>query len=252
METSSDEMVMGAVWALGEFSLLVSQQNPSDVSLTALDDTKKRFYKEKGPVWEQKMSKSAKAQVDELLARESHQIQEQKICKIRAAMEVQVYGVEKVTTTNWREFQLRLNRARQVSTTWSDTDRQSAQARLEGVIHLVTPVKHKRFDKLFQYPNRQQLQEVVTTASGPRSTFAKKVCSNDNCCRRRDLWSGKHDHRQECGISCLSIRCWDWSGHLEYCWYGPLCESAPERDLWYHFEYADVFQEGIVHPLAQI
>jgi len=37
-ETASDEMVMGAVWALCEFSLLVSQQNHSDLSLTALDD----------------------------------------------------------------------------------------------------------------------------------------------------------------------------------------------------------------------
>jgi len=37
-ETASDEMVMGAVRALCEFSLLVSQRNHSDLSLTALDD----------------------------------------------------------------------------------------------------------------------------------------------------------------------------------------------------------------------
>ena len=37
-ETASVEMVMGAVQALFEFSLLVSQQNNSDLSLTALDD----------------------------------------------------------------------------------------------------------------------------------------------------------------------------------------------------------------------
>jgi len=36
-ETASDEMVMGAVRALCEFSLLVSQQNHSDLSLAALD-----------------------------------------------------------------------------------------------------------------------------------------------------------------------------------------------------------------------
>jgi len=57
------------------------------------------------------MSKSAKAQVDELLARESHQLLEQKIHKIRGAMKVQVYGAEKVTTTKRRQFQVRLNRA---------------------------------------------------------------------------------------------------------------------------------------------
>ena len=37
-ETASDEMVMGVVWALCEFSLLVRQQNHSDLSLTAQDD----------------------------------------------------------------------------------------------------------------------------------------------------------------------------------------------------------------------
>jgi len=37
--------------------------------------------------------------VDELLARESHQLKQQKIHQIRAAMEVLVCGVEKVTTT---------------------------------------------------------------------------------------------------------------------------------------------------------
>jgi hypothetical protein len=38
VETASYEMVMGVVWALCEFSLLVSQQNHSDISLTALDN----------------------------------------------------------------------------------------------------------------------------------------------------------------------------------------------------------------------
>jgi len=38
-----DEMVMGAVWELCEFSLLVSQQNHSDQSLTALDHSLKCF-----------------------------------------------------------------------------------------------------------------------------------------------------------------------------------------------------------------
>jgi len=47
-ETASDEMVMEAVRALCEFSLLVSQQNHSNLSLTALDDALKRFYTKKG------------------------------------------------------------------------------------------------------------------------------------------------------------------------------------------------------------
>jgi len=47
-ETASDDMVMGAVRALCEFSVLVSQQNHSDLSLTALDNALTRFYKNCG------------------------------------------------------------------------------------------------------------------------------------------------------------------------------------------------------------
>jgi len=43
VETACDEMVIGAVQALCEFSLLVSQQNHSDLSLTAWDDELKRI-----------------------------------------------------------------------------------------------------------------------------------------------------------------------------------------------------------------
>jgi len=65
-ETASDEMVMGAVRTLCEFSLLVSQQNYSDLSLKALDYALKQFHQKKGIFREQKMSKSAKAKVDNL------------------------------------------------------------------------------------------------------------------------------------------------------------------------------------------
>jgi len=71
-ETASDEMVMGAMRALCEFCLLGSQQNHSDLSLTALDDALNRFHKMNGAFRDRKMSKSAKAKVDELLAREAH------------------------------------------------------------------------------------------------------------------------------------------------------------------------------------
>jgi len=46
-ETASDEIVMAAVRALCEFSLLVSQRNDSDLSLAALDDALKRFHHKK-------------------------------------------------------------------------------------------------------------------------------------------------------------------------------------------------------------
>jgi hypothetical protein len=123
VEIASDEMVMGAVRALCEFSLLVSQQNHSYLSLATVDNALRRFYKNKGAFRDQKMSKSAKAKVDELFPREFHCLQEQKIHKIRDAMEVQLYRAEKVTTSKRRQFQVRLNRARHAAPIWSNADR---------------------------------------------------------------------------------------------------------------------------------
>jgi hypothetical protein len=47
-ENASNDMVMGAVRALCKFSLLVSLQYHSDLSLKALDNALKRFYQTKG------------------------------------------------------------------------------------------------------------------------------------------------------------------------------------------------------------
>jgi hypothetical protein len=66
-------------------------------------------------------------------------------------MEALVYGAEKVSSTKRRQFQVRLNRAQQAATTWSDADRQKAIERLEREMHHVTPAKHKLFDKLFSH-----------------------------------------------------------------------------------------------------
>jgi len=65
-------MVIGAMQALCEFSLLASQQNHSDLSLTVLDNALIQLYPKMGAIREQNMSKSAKAKVDEQLAMESH------------------------------------------------------------------------------------------------------------------------------------------------------------------------------------
>jgi len=73
---ASDDMVMGAMRALCAFSLHESQQNHSDLSLKAVDDALMRFYWKKGIFRDQKMSKSAKATVNELLASESLQLRE--------------------------------------------------------------------------------------------------------------------------------------------------------------------------------
>jgi hypothetical protein len=90
-------------------------------------------------------------------------------------MEALVYGAEKVSTTKRRSFQVRLNRARQAATTWTDGDRQKAIERLECEIHQVTPAKRKLFDELFQCHERQLLQKVGTKATGPRSKFSKEL-----------------------------------------------------------------------------
>jgi hypothetical protein len=42
-ETASDEMVMGAVWEFCGFSLLVSQQNHSDLFFKVLDNAHKEL-----------------------------------------------------------------------------------------------------------------------------------------------------------------------------------------------------------------
>jgi hypothetical protein len=121
------------------------------------------------------MSKSAKAKVDDLLATESHQLHEQKIHQVRAAMEALLYGAEMVSTTKRRLFPVHLNRTRQAATTWSDADRQKVLERLERNIHQVTPAKRKLFDKLFQCHERKLLQEVGTKTTGPRSKFSKEL-----------------------------------------------------------------------------
>jgi hypothetical protein len=108
-QTAFDEMVMGAVRALCEFSLLVSQQNHSDQSLKAQDNALKRFNQKNGIFCDQKMSKSAKAKLDDLLARESHLLREEKIHKIRADMEAAVYVAGIVSTTKRKQFHGRRN-----------------------------------------------------------------------------------------------------------------------------------------------
>ena len=173
-ETASDEMVIRAVRGLSESSLLVTQENHSDLSLKALDDALKQFYQKKGVFREQKMLKSAKAKVDDMVATESYQLREQKIHKICAAMETLVYGAEKVSSTKRMQFHVHLNRSWQAATTWSDADCQKAIERLELQMHQETPDKSKLFEKLYQRHDRQLSQQVGTKATGPRSKFSKE------------------------------------------------------------------------------
>ena len=143
--------------ALCEFSLLVSQQTQSDLSLTALHDALKRFYKNEDAFRNQTMLKSGKAIVEKQLTREPDQLRQQNIHQMHTSMEVPVYGPEKFTPTKRREFQVHQNRAHLTATKWSDADCQSGNERLEHDIHQVTPDKCTLFDKLFQHCVQQKL-----------------------------------------------------------------------------------------------
>jgi len=55
------------------------------------------------------MQKWAKGKVDEQLARQSHQLQYQKILKIHGTVEFQVYGSKKITLKKRMQFPMRLN-----------------------------------------------------------------------------------------------------------------------------------------------
>jgi len=90
-------------------------------------------------------------------------------------MVVRVYRAGKVPTSKRRQFQVRLNRAQQVPTIWSEANQQRAIERLEGEIHQITPTKRKLLDKLFQHYEQQRLQEVRTKETGPRSIFSKTL-----------------------------------------------------------------------------
>jgi hypothetical protein len=118
VDNASEETVMVAVQALCQFFPLGSQQNHLDLYLKALDDALKRFCQKKGIFREQTMSNTAKPTVDDVVATESHQLCEQKIHKIRAAMEALGYVAENVSTTKCRISQVRLNRPLQAATTW--------------------------------------------------------------------------------------------------------------------------------------
>jgi hypothetical protein len=93
------------------------------------------------------MLECVKGNVDDLLARESHQLCKQKIHNIRAAMEALVYAAEKFSTIKLTQFHMRLNSTQQVATKWSDADHQKTIEQLDREIHQMSSAKHKVFDK---------------------------------------------------------------------------------------------------------
>jgi hypothetical protein len=109
------------------------------------------------------------------LASEFHQLHEPKIYMICSVMKALVYGAEKISTTQLRQFQVGLNSTRKAGTTCSDANCQKAIEQLKHEIHQVTPAVSTLFDKLFQRNKQQLLQEVGTRATGPRSKLAHQL-----------------------------------------------------------------------------
>jgi hypothetical protein len=77
---------MGAVWAFYYFSLLVREQNHTDISLEPLGDAHKRFNHMMDIFREHIMSQSVKASVDDHLAMKAHQLGKYQIDMIQAAL----------------------------------------------------------------------------------------------------------------------------------------------------------------------
>jgi len=59
----------------------------------------------------------------------------------------------------------------------------------------------------------------------------QKTYSNNDCCRRNDLWGSKYNRRHAGGTIAPCIWFWVWWQHLEYHWYGPRCKTARDRGL---------------------
>jgi len=96
------------------------------------------------------------------------------------------------------------------------------------------------------YCRKLGLRQPVPEAHSPKDLLKWRLLQKKRC------RGGTHNRWQVCGISGLSIRCWDWNHHLENRWYGPHCGSAGERDLWYHIEWADAVEEGILETLDRV
>jgi len=103
-------MVLGAVQMWCEFSPPVSQQGRSDLCFEALDVALKQSYKKKHIFQLQKTLKSAQTTVDDLMARESDQVGEQKLYTICAAIEDLKHGTAMESNTELMQFQVGLIR----------------------------------------------------------------------------------------------------------------------------------------------
>ena len=80
-----------------------------------------------------------------------------------------------LTTTQWRQLQVSLNTTRHAENKWSVADRQRVNVRLGCVIDEVTLLKRKIFNESLQHHEQLLLPDIWTKATGPRSTFTKKV-----------------------------------------------------------------------------
>jgi len=143
------------------------------------------------------------------------------------------------------QFQICLNTVWQAATKCSDADWQRAKVQLEHNIDQVTTVKQKVLEKKFQHLLQWPLQKYRTKATGPRSTFTNPL-TEMNTAAEEEVYRAANvtANRLEeflVRLSDVSMEAATWSITNMDC-----CESVEDRDLWYHFEWEDGFQEGIL------
>ena len=109
----------------------------------------------------------------------------------------------------------------------------------------------KLFDKLFQHHEQQQLQEVGTKATGPGSTFAKQLAARKTAAEEEVY--GAVNMTADKSVE-FPIRLSNGGTETTTCSLADIDRivSHLERDLWYHIEWADVAQEGIIYSFDRI
>jgi len=114
--------------------------------------------------------KFGKAKLDDRLARESHQLWEQRIDIMCTPMEVLSCGAQIVTTTKRMQFQLiYMKTAPPGAKAWSGAEQHLAKDQVDQEIHQVPMIKLQLVDKLFQHLEQQLLHWVrqsVSSSSG--------------------------------------------------------------------------------------
>jgi len=253
VETASDEIIMKAVWTLCEFSLHVSQQNHSDSSLTALDNAAKQLFKQKVAFLEQKWWSLWRPK------RMNHSQENASYNKNKRSIQSLLLWWFRCTGLKWIWQQTADN----LSYAWIEPDKWQPNGQIQigrgqqhdwSVKSICWFMLNASF--LSTYSNimsNNDCRKLGVCQPVPEAHLPKYYPKRRPVQRNRVMaWeivppSSVYNSRNVYPI----LRVWDWSHHLEYHWYRLYCAWAAKSDIWYHFEWADAIQQGILHPCDQ-